>query len=327
MKLAAFSVSELEKPYFDKAKEKYNIEFIIQTNENLTLEVAQNLPEGIDGVLVLPQEKTTRAIIEVLKAKGIYSLATRSAGVDAIDVVAAEELGIHVTNVAAYSPQAIAEFAVMLILNSLRHISQVNTKMQAGNFLGSPFIAHQLDSRVVGIIGYGHIGQCVARLLQPFNPQLVVYTNEEVAEELQLPNMKIEKEFNRFIETVNVITIHCPFTPETYHLINENTLQKMSPEMIIVNTARGPIVDAKAVLKALANNQINFYATDVYEHEDTIFRHKFSSIADIKDPIFQQMLADEKISITPHIAFNTYTSVQNMVYFSIENSLAISKKQ
>src|SRR5699024_2956286 len=149
--------------------------------ENLTLEAAKALPEGIDGVLVLPQEKTTKEIIDVLHQKGIYSLATRSAGLDAIDVAAATALGITVTNVAAYSPQAIAEFAVMLILTSLRKIHALNRNMQTGNFSGIPFIAHQLDSRTVGIVGYGHIGQCVAKLLAPFGPKLVVYTVEDIA--------------------------------------------------------------------------------------------------------------------------------------------------
>lgn len=325
LKLAAFSVSELEKPYFEIARKKYGVEFVIETSNDLTLAEAEKIPVGVDGVLVLPKEPTTKAILAVLKEKKISSLATRSAGLDAIDIVTAKELGITVTNVAAYSPQAIAEFAVMLILTSLRRIREINLNMEKGDFIGIPLITHQMDSRTIGIIGYGHIGQCVARLLQPFGAKLVVYTLEEIAPELLLPNMEIERNLTAFFQKTNVITIHCPYTPETYHLINEAAIKQMSQEMIIINTARGPIVDAKSVLQALDEDNLTFYATDVYEHEHEVFHKHFADINDIADDVFKAMLASPKVSITPHIAFNTYTSVQNMVYFSIENTIEVLK--
>ena len=320
IRLAAFYVSEREKPYFAQVEEKYGIELVIEESGPLTVEAAKALPSGIDGVLVMPSMQTTREVIEVLHEKGVKSLATRSAGVDAIDVAAAEEYGLVVTNVAAYSPQAIAEFALMLILTSLRQIRPLHLEMTQGNFSGGAYIAHQLDSRTVGIIGYGYIGQCVAKLLAAFGPKLVVYTVEDIAPEYILPNMEIEKDFHKFLEKVNVITIHCPYVPATHHLIDATAIEHMNPETVLVNTARGPIVDAAAVLTALNTGKMKYYAADVYEFERGIFHRSFENIADIQDETFKQMLAHPQISLTPHIAFNTYTSVQNMVFFSIENS-------
>lgn len=323
LKFAAFSVSKLEEPHFEQLAEAYQIEFVVKTATPLTLEEAQQLPNNLAAVLILPQVKTTKAILKVLAEKQIKIVATRSAGTDAIDLEAAAELGIMVTNVPSYSPQAIAEFALLQMLNALRHSKLIQHQIEQYDFRGKGSVAQQLDTQIVGIVGYGHIGQKLAQLLEPFGCQLLVYTPKPIDANRLLKNMKWTNDFNLFLQTSDIVSIHCPATEQTHHLFNPDTLAEMKKTAIVINTARGTIVDADAILTALDEGQLGFYAADVYEVEQGIFQTKFATLAEIPDTTFQRLVTHPQVTITPHIAFNTFTSIENMVKIAITNVLEL----
>ena len=326
VKVAAYFVTDAERPYFEKVKKELPLEFTVFTSDNLTMENVHDIPDGTEAVSIMPAAQTTREILEILKAKGIKTVGTRSAGLDSIDLVAAKELGIKITNVPAYSPQAIAEFTVMLILMGLRDPKLMLKKELNGDFSDLPRISHQLDTRIVGILGYGYIGQAVAKLLQPFGCKIIVYVEPQFRNpETLLSGMEYSETITDFFKQSNVITLHCPSTPDTYHLVNAERIALMT-DGIIINTARGPIVDAKAVLDALDSDELNYYATDVYEYEQGIFHRTFETLDEIQDELFKRLLRHPKTFVTPHVAFNTFTSVKNMVNFGMENAIKAIKE-
>lgn len=327
LKIAAFSVKEIEQQYFNEAAEQYEVEFVIKDHGILTIEKARELPANvIDAVLVLPHVRTTEDILTILAEKGIKIIGTRSAGVDAIDVDAAKRLGLKVVNVPSYSPQAIAEVAIFFMIGALRRMKEIIEKTYAGDLKQGKLIGTQLNERTVGIIGYGHIGQVVAKLLQPFGPKIIIYTHKKTKPELLSENMEYETDIKAFFRRVDVITLHCPLTPETEYLINEEHLQLMPKGSIIVNTARGKIVKTEAVLHELDSGQIAFYATDVYEYEDKVFYHQFETLNEIEDELFKKLIQHPHTIVTPHIAFNTHTSIENMVKYCVRNTIEALKE-
>ncbi len=327
LKIAAFSVKEIEQQYFNEAAEQYEVDFVIKDNEILTLEKAKALPsKGLDAVLVLPHRRTTADILTVLAEKGIKIIGTRSAGVDAIDVDAATRLGLKVVNVPSYSPQAIAEVAIFFMIGALRRMKEIVEKTYTGDLKQGKVVGTQLNERTVGIIGYGHIGQVVAKLLQPFGPKIIIYTHKTTTPKLLGKNIEYETDIKAFFRRVDIITLHCPLTPETEYLINEEHLQLMPKGSIIINTARGKIVETEAMLNELDNGHIAFYATDVYEHEGRVFHHQFQTLNEIEDELFKRLIQHPHTIVTPHIAFNTHTSIENMVKYCVRDTIEALKE-
>lgn len=325
MKIAVFSISENEQPYFAEIARSEELQLVVAEKIPLTLESTKLIPSGTDIVSITPVGYTTKAILEKLQIKQVRVLATRSSGIDAIDLEAAQELGIKIVNVESYSPQAIAEFTLMQILGSLRRMKEMTQSMGTGNFAGGQFIAPQLNTRVVGIMGYGHIGKCVAKLLGAFKASIVVYSPSVKQFTSEPSYITFTSDLADFLRQIDILTLHCPLNEQTHHIVNQAYLELLRPGAIIVNMARGGLVDTEVLLEKLDSEHIAFYATDVYEFEQTIFQRRFASVDMIEDELFKRLYFHRHVSITPHIAFNTYTSIENIVKYSVNNAIAALK--
>lgn len=329
-RIAIFSERKTEVVYWDEVLEMYkdSMEAVVRTAAPMSMELIESVAGDFDGVIILPAQITDAAMIAALKAKGVQVISMRSVGLDTIDLDAAAAAGIGVTNVPAYSPQAMAEYAVYYMLAGLRNIKASTDAVAHGNFNDAKRIGHQLNTRTVGILGYGHIGQKLAELLGGFGTKVVAFIKDmSKVPAHQQSHVSYETDLDAFLASIDVLSLHIPLTDESKHLVNATFLAKMRPGSVVVNTARGGLVETQAMLAALDSGHIHFYGTDVYENEAPYFNTNFETVAAIGDPLLERLVNHPQVMITPHIAFNSYTSVENMVKFGTENALGFLKER
>ena len=323
-KLAIFSERKTEVVYWDEVLAKYadKAEAVIRTAAPMSAELLEAVEGTIDGVIILPSQVTDAALVKVLEAKGVQVISMRSVGLDTIDLDAAAAAGIGITNVPAYSPQAMAEYAVYYMLAGLRNMKASADASDRGAFNQAKLIGHQLNTRTVGILGYGHIGQKLAELLGGFGTKVIAYIKDmSKAPEHQPDYVSYATDMDAFLGAIDVLSLHIPLTDESKHIVNADFLAKMRPGSVVVNTARGGLVDTQAILAALDSGHIHFYGTDVYEHEAAFFNTDYPSVDAIGDPLLEGLLRHPQVMLTPHTAFNSYTSVENMVKFGTDNAI------
>ncbi|MGL5041594.1 MAG: NAD(P)-dependent oxidoreductase [Culicoidibacterales bacterium] len=314
--IAAYNVKPTEVPYIEQIEKQTNIK-ILQDPKPLTLEKIADLPEQIQSIMITPQKKLDKPMLHALKSKGIKVIATRSVGLDSIDMETAEKLGFIVKNVPVYSPIAMAEIVIYFIIEALRKLKTINENTMRANFIAQPIVGTQLNKRTVGILGYGHIGKVVEKLLEPFGCEIVIYTRSKPKN----INPRYETNLQYFFQKIDILTIHCPLTAETEYLVSNKYLTLMPLGSIIINTARGKIVKTADILEQLNSGQLAFYATDVYETEAGIFGKEFDSIDEVKDKYFKQLVQHPNVRLTPHISYNTDTSLEEIIKQSTYNIL------
>jgi D-lactate dehydrogenase len=227
-------------------------------------------------------------------------LALRCAGFNNVDLNAAAELGITVVRVPAYSPYAVAEHTVGLILSLNRKIHRAYNRIREGNFSLDGLLGFDLHGRTVGIIGTGKIGQIVAQIMKGFGCNLLaydVYRNPEL-EALGAKYVELSELFGNS----DIISLHCPLMPETHHLINDKAVEQMKSGVMLINTSRGALIDATAVTKGLKSGKIGSLGIDVYEQEADLFFEDLSS-AIIQDDVFERLIMFPNVLVTGHQAF------------------------
>ncbi len=245
----------------------------------------------IDGVIANVDPWTARVMEAAKKLKVIAMFGT---GVDKIDLVEAKKRGIVVTNCPGLNAPAVAEHTIALMMSSLRHISQLSAITKGGDWPGN-ISFHELEYKTVGILGLGTIGKRVAKILKGFNVNVIAYNRTprpELAKELGITIC----DFETVMKDSDVILIHLASNKETYHVINEHSLSLVKPTALIVNTSRGALVDETAVVKALSEKRLEFFAADVFEKEP----------ADPNNPLFKL----DNVLVTPHSACQTFENYQ-----------------
>lgn len=313
MRLIAFGVREDEKPYF-KSWEKANqieIKLISEllSNENL------NLIDGFDGIIGLQTTPYKREYFEKMKDSGIRIMSIRNIGVDNIDLKAAKDNLIPITNVPAYSPSAIAEFTITQLLQLVRHIKTFNRKMSQMDYRWAPNISRQVNQLTVGVVGTGRIGRAVIHLLNGLDAKVIAYDPFQNSE-LKKQGVYVDS-MDELYRKADVITLHMPATKDDYHLLNKTAFDKMKNGVLIINTARGTLIDSKDLIDALDSGKVGGAALDTYENELPIFDHNLTG-KKINDPIFNSLNKRDNVLITPHIAFYTTEAVENMVNESLK---------
>lgn len=314
MKVAVFST----KPYDEK--------FLAQTNANYGHELVffeprlnhhtASLASGFEAVCVFVNDELNRQTLEILAKQGVKAIALRCAGFNNVDVKAMAELGMKAVRVPAYSPYAVAEYAVGLILTLNRKIHRAHNRVREGNFALDGLLGFDLNGRTVGIVGTGKIGSITASILKGFNCKIFgydLYQNTNFAENIGT-YLKLEE----LLLQSDIVSLHCPLTPETRHLINSETISKMKPGVMLVNTSRGALIDSKAVLKGLKSMQIGSLALDVYEQEGDLFFEDLSNEI-IQDDVFQRLLTFPNVIITGHQAFFTEDALANISETTLSN--------
>ena len=291
-----------------------------QRLEAATLSEAQ----GCAAVCTFVCDDASSAVLQGLRKRGVTLLLQRAAGVDNIDLVAAQNLGIAVARVPAYSPHSVAEHAVALLLSLNRHVHQAYERMQRADFSLDGLMGFDLYAKAVGVIGAGRIGQCFATIMQGFGCQVLAY-DPAVTPEQRMRGVHYSKLVTVWSEA-DVLSLHCPLNETTRHIVNEALLQRTRPHALLINTSRGAVVDTAAVLAALRNGQLAGYAADVYEGEAGVYFRNCSERG-VTDPLLHALLREPRVLLTPHQGFFTSEALSNIAVTTVENVTAFSSGQ
>jgi len=296
MRVICYSTKSVEKNLLIKAnKEQHDITLISNALNIKTTSYA----EDKDAVVVFTSDDVTAPVINKLSAFGIKYILTRSVGTDHIDMKTAQELGIEVANIPAYSPQAIAEQAVALALALSRHLILANQQCHHYNFSLDHLVGFNFYKKTVGLIGLGHIGTATASIFNGLGCKVLGY------DILQKNIAHIEfVDLDKLYRESDIISLHTPLTPETRHLISEASLLKMKNGVMIINTARGDLIKTTDALSALKSGKIGYLGLDVYEYEKGLFFEDHEA-DEVRDALFSELMHFPNVLISPHLAFLT----------------------
>ena len=311
MKLLAYSVREDEKIYFESYGKKYGMEVIIREDAP-SLENAGQM-EGCDCVSIITTP-VDRELICRWKDAGVRHISTRTVGYDHIDRLAAAEMGITVSNV-SYSPYSVADYAVMLILMAVRKVGIIARRYFGQDFTLRGVQGRELRNLTVGVVGTGRIGETVIGHLQGFGCRILAY---DLYEKEAVNKMAEYVPLDRLFQEADVITFHAPSTKESHHMVNRETIAGMKDGVILVNTARGSLIDTEALIEGLESGKIGGAALDVLEDEQRIYYQDFKD----QNICHRQMavLANTPgVILTPHTAFFTDQAVSDRVEYSIRS--------
>jgi D-lactate dehydrogenase len=321
MKVTVFSTKEFEKNSLEESNSGHNLNFVKAALSPETAELAK----GSDAVCIFPNDDAGAAVLEKLNALGIHYIANRAAGYDHIDLKRAADLNIRVGYVPAYSPYAIAEHAVAMILSLNRHIIQANRKVNDYNFTLDDLIGFDLNGKTVGIIGLGKIGGVVAKILNGFGCKILGYDIAQTPEYISEYNVEYTS-LPRLFRESDIITLHAPLNPHTRYIINQESLKMMKKGVMIINTGRGGLINTPDAIEALKSGQIGYLGLDVYEKEKGLFF--FDHTRDIpQDDIFARLLSFKNVLITGHQAFLTSNALKNIADTTIYNLDCWEKKK
>jgi D-lactate dehydrogenase len=322
MKVAVFSSKSYIQEYFDWANRKIGHD-LVYFEPRLT-DLTTPLADGFPAVCTFVNDFLDARILLSLARQGTKLIALRCAGFNQVDLDSAEQLGLTVARVPAYSPHAVAEHTIGLILALCRHLHKAYNRVREGNFALEGLLGIELYGRTAGIIGTGKIGTIVAKILAGFGCKLLGYDvmkNPE-AEAAGLKYVALDELFSQS----DIITLHCPLMPSTYNLIGDESLARMKRGVVLVNTSRGKLIDTKAAIRALKSGKIGALGLDVYEEEADLFFEDLSNRV-IQDDVFSRMLTFPNVIITGHQAFFTDTALRAIAEDTLANITAFEQNQ
>ncbi|MBU3991184.1 MAG: 2-hydroxyacid dehydrogenase [Alphaproteobacteria bacterium] len=315
MRIAVFSAKRYDHRFLAAANARFQHDLVF-FEPKLDLDTAK-LAEGFAGVCVFVNDCLDRAVLEHLKAGGVTLVALRCAGFNNVDLQAADDLGISVVRVPAYSPDAVAEFTIGLLLTLERKIHRAWARVRDDNFALDGLIGRNLHGRVIGVVGTGRIGALVARALRLGFGCEVLASDLTVDAELAAIGVRYVSA-EELLERCDIVTLHCPLTPDTHYLINAATIEKAKPGLTIVNTSRGALIDTSALIEGLKRGRIGGVALDVYEQEADLF---FADLSDeiVQDDVFQRLLTFPNVLVTGHQAFLTEEALAAIAATTLAN--------
>lgn len=318
MSIAFYDAHPYDRDSFTEANKQflYNIDFFDFHLDRRTVLSAK----GYDVVCTFVNDTLDADVIAALKDCGVQLVALRCAGFNNIDLAAAAAAGLRVVRVPAYSPHSVAEHAIALLLSLTRRIPQAYMRTRTGNFSINGLTGRDLHGLTAGIVGTGRIGKVFAEMLSGFGMRIIccdVYQDKEWATKHGFSYVQLAQIF----QGADVISLHCPLTAETKHIVNENSLALMKRDAVIVNTGRGALIDAKALVHALKKQEIGGAALDVYEEENKYFFDDWS-VDVIKDDTLARLLTFPNVIITSHQAFLTTNALKAIAETTLGNILA-----
>ncbi len=273
--------------------------------------------DGATAVCAFVNDRLDRACLEKLAAGGVRHIALRSAGFNHIDLAAAQALGLAVTRVPAYSPHAVAEHTVALLLTLNRRIHRAYNRVREHNFSLAGLVGFDVYGKTVGIIGTGKIGRLTAQIFRGFGAR-VLATDPLPDAAWAAAHGITYAPMSEILATADIVSLHTPLTPETHHLINADTLAHMKPGAFLVNTSRGKLVDTTALIGALKSRHLGGVALDVYEEEEGVFFEDLSGTV-LEDDELTRLLTFPNVLITSHQAFLTAEALCEIARVTVEN--------
>ncbi len=313
-KIAFFDTKPYDKASFDEANKKFNFN-ITYFEGKLSAKTAKLLQE-FEAVCVFVNDVIDKKVIEILKKNDIKILALRCAGYNNVDLEAIHGF-IHVVRVPAYSPYAVAEHTVSLMMTLNRKIHKSYSRTREGNFSLNGLEGFDMHGRTAGIIGTGKIGQCLISILKGFGMEVLAYDlfpNEKYAKEAGIKYVSLDEIY----EKSNIISLHCPLTEETKHMINNESITKMKKGVMIINTGRGKLINSKDLIKGLKSGKIGSAGLDVYEEESAYFFEDKSTDM-ITDDVLARLMTFPNVIITSHQAFLTEDALNNIAKTTLQN--------
>jgi D-lactate dehydrogenase len=314
MRIAVFSTKSYDREHLEAANQSIGHELVFfesKLNRDTVL-----LAQGFPCICVFVNDQVDAHVLLQLQQGGTNLIALRSAGFNHVDLKVAQQLGMTVVRVPAYSPHAVAEHTIALLMALNRKTHRAYNRVREGNFSLEGLLGFDLFGLTVGIIGTGKIGEATARICHGFGCELLGYdvASNPACEALGMRYTSLDELFR----SSDIITIHCPLTPDTYHLINSETIAKMKRGVTILNTSRGAIIDAQAVLVGLKSGQVGNLGLDVYEEEADLF---FEDLSDkiIQDDVFARLLTLPNVVITGHQGFFTENALSNIAQTTMRN--------
>lgn len=273
------------------------------------------LAQGADAICAFVNDDLSAPVLDHLSQCGVRFIALRSAGFNNVDLAAGAKLGMKIARVPAYSPHAVAEHTVGLMLTLNRKYHRAFNQVREGNFSLDRLLGFDFHGRTVGIVGTGKIGACVARILHGFGMRLFFH---DVYQDAGLKTIGEYVSIERILSESDVITLHCPLMPATYHLINEKNLNQMKTGVMLINTSRGGLVDTSAIIKGLKSGKVGYLGLDVYEEEADLFFEDRSQTV-IQDDIFMRLLTFPNVLVTSHQAFFTQEALSEIARVTARN--------
>ena len=312
MKIAFFSTQPYDKEYFTKYNTNHELAFFdAQLNEQTV-----GLAGGCGAICAFVNDVLNADVIKALAAHGVQLIAMRCAGYNNIDLEAAKANNIKIVRVPAYSPYAVAEHAVALILTLNRKTHKAYNRVREGNFSLEKLIGFDLHGKTVGVIGTGKIGQVFAQIMQGFGCRVLAFdliANKELESKgiEYLPLVKL-------LPQCDIISLHCPLTDQTKHIINANTLPLMKPGVMLINTSRGALIDTRDAIHALKTGHLGYLGIDVYEQEEKLFFHNLSEQI-IEDDVIMRLMSFPNVLITSHQGFFTDEALTEIAKTTLQN--------
>jgi D-lactate dehydrogenase len=316
MKVAVFGTRPYDRRFLEEANAAAGAPHALDFLEPRLGAGTATLVEGAEAVCAFVNDRLDRPVLERLAKAGVRIVALRCAGFNNVDLAAARELGIVVARVPAYSPHSVAEHTVALILALNRKIHRAYARVREGNFALDGLLGFDLNGRTVGIVGTGKIGIAVARIMHGFGCRLVGFDpqRDPAFEALGADYLPLVD----LLEGSDIVSLHCPLTPKTHHLIDAAAVARMKEGAMLINTSRGAVIDTRAAIAGLKSGRIGHLGLDVYEEEGDLF---FENLSDqmIHDDVFARLLTFPNVLITGHQAFFTAEALRAIADTTIAN--------
>lgn len=314
MKVAVYSTHQFEKHFLHEANQNKH-EFIL-LGESLNLKTS-SLVNGCMAVSLFVNDDASAPVLDSLHKQGVKFIALRSAGFNHVDLKHAQKLGIRVANVPGYSPYAVAEHTVAMMLALNRKLISAHNRIMELNFSLDGLVGFDMNGKTAGIIGTGKIGSVVAKILHGFGCHILAYdkhVNHEITNTYQVHYVDLET----LSRQSDIITLHVPLLAETRHIINAKTIGFMRSGVMLINTSRGALVNTRDVIDALKTKHIGSFGMDVYEEEANLFFQDHSDDI-LQDDVIARLLSFRNVLITGHQAFLTKEALENIAATTIAN--------
>ena len=314
MKILFYGAKDYDQQFFDKLAPEYpgiTFKFI---EANLYEETA-SLAKGYDGICAFVNADISTAVVKELHIQGVRLILMRCAGYNNVDLKAAAHYGIKVLRVPGYSPEAVAEHAMALVLTANRHTHKAYIKCRENNFALNGLMGVNLYKKTAGIVGTGKIGLAMARICRGFGMRVIAYD--------LYPNKELDfmeyVSLDELLSTSDLISLHCPLTEETHHLINEDSISKMKDGVILVNTSRGGLIKTEDLIAGIRDHKFFAVGLDVYEEESELVYEDMSERI-LQSSTIQRLLSFPNVAMTSHQGFFTEEALTNIAETTLQNA-------
>lgn len=314
MKIAFFSTQSYDREFFEKHNKNYGYDLVFYEGR-LTTDTSLLLKDT-PVVCVFVNDKIDRPLLQQLALQGVSLIALRCAGFNNVDVPAAAEYNIKIVRVPAYSPHAVAEHALAMIMALNRKICKAFNRTREQNFSLNGLLGFDLYKKTVGVIGTGNIGEVFSRIMTGLSCHVLAYDIHKNAELEKLGVTYLP--FDELLPQCDIISLHCPLNNQTRYMINEKTIQQMKKGIMLINTSRGALVDTRAVIRGLKSGHIGYLGIDVYEQEENLFFENLSEQI-IQDDVISRLMSFPNVLITSHQGFFTFEALSQIAETTLSN--------